>query len=107
MLSLVSAPTMLTPQDVSTTQNAYYATMSVLHNILINNAQNINDVDIIFTSMCCGYGKMSYKESAKQMLRAINDYIYYKPNNLTNNISLCEPNINEQPRIYANNEWFE
>jgi len=34
--SLVISPTMLLPQNVSNTKNAYYATMSVLYNILIN-----------------------------------------------------------------------
>jgi len=34
--SLVISPTMLLPQNVSNTKNAYYATISVLYNILIN-----------------------------------------------------------------------
>jgi O-acetyl-ADP-ribose deacetylase (regulator of RNase III) len=56
--SLVVSPTMLLPQNVSNTKNAYYATMEALYNILINKKENINDIDIIFTSLCCGYGKM-------------------------------------------------
>jgi hypothetical protein len=34
--SLVISPTMLLPQNVSNTKNAYYATIAVLYNILIN-----------------------------------------------------------------------
>jgi hypothetical protein len=52
---LVSCPTMLTPQNVSETQNVYYATMSALYNVIINKKMDINNVDIIITSMCCGY----------------------------------------------------
>jgi len=107
MKSLISAPTMLVPQDVSLTHNAYYAALSVLHNILINNEYNIDDVDIIFTSMCCGYGKMSYKESARQIIKAIRFYRLYNPTSFTENISLCQPNIDEQPRLYANLDFFD
>jgi len=35
--ALVISPTMLLPQDVSTTKNAYYATMAVLYNSLDTN----------------------------------------------------------------------
>ena len=52
--ALVVSPTMLLPQNVSGTKNAYYATMAVLYNILVNRKENINDIDIIFTSFCCG-----------------------------------------------------
>ena len=34
--SLIISPTMLLPQNVSNTKNAYYATMAVLYNICIN-----------------------------------------------------------------------
>ena len=72
--SMVVSPTMLLPQDVSKTQNAYYATMAVLYNVLCNRKEDINKVDILLTSMCCGYGKMSDETSLNQILKAIEDY---------------------------------
>jgi len=55
--SLVISPTMLLPQNVSTTKNAYYSTMAVLYNILVNRKNNLEDVNILFTSLCYGYGR--------------------------------------------------
>lgn len=105
--ALVASPTMLFPQNVSKTKNAYYATMATLYNILINQKNRIEDIDIIFTSFCCGYGKMSYEESFKQILQGIKDYQTYNPVIINHNIILKEPNLNEQPKVYANSEWFD
>lgn len=104
---LVSAPTMLLPQNVKNTQNAYYASMAVLHNIIINNKNFIKNknIEIIFTSMCCGCGKMNVKESLNQTLKAINDYHTYKPIIVNQNFILNEPNLDEQPNNYFNTEW--
>lgn len=104
--SLVISPTMLLPQNVSKTKNAYYATMAFLYNILINNKNNLNDIDIIFTSFCCGYGKMDEDISIKQIINGIKDYIYYKPNIINQNIIINEPNLYEQPKYYQNSEFF-
>ncbi len=104
--SLVVAPTMLLPQDVSTTKNAYYATMAVLYNIIINKKEDLNNIDIIFTSLCCGYGKMNDDESIAQITQGINDYKYYNPTIINENIILHEPNLLSQPKIYQNTEWF-
>lgn len=104
--SLVISPTMLLPQNVSQTKNAYYATIAVLYNILINNKEDINNIDIIFTSFCCGYGKMDEDESIKQILEGLNDYIYYKPKIVNKNIIINEPNLYEQPKYYQNTEFF-
>ena len=104
--SLVVAPTMLLPQDVSDTKNAYYATMAILYNILINQNQNINEIDIIFTSLCCGYGKMSYQTSIDQILKGIEDFKKYNPQIINDNIIIHEPNLLNQPKIYQNTEWF-
>lgn len=104
--NLVVAPTMLLPQNVSNTQNAYYATMATLYNILSNHNENINNIDIIFTSFCCGYGKMSEDESLNQILKGFNDYHLYNPMIVNNNIILKEPNKLEQPKYYQNTEWF-
>ena len=100
--SLVVAPTMLLPQDVSNTKNAYYATMSVLYNILINKREDINNIDIIFTSFCCGYGKMDEDESINQILQGIKEYKFYNPTVINENIIVHEPNLLSQPKIYQN-----
>lgn len=104
---LVVSPTMLLPQNVSKTKNAYYSTMASLYNILINNKHNIDDVDIIFTSLCCGYGKMDESESVKQIMEGINDYVKYQPKIVRKNIVINEPNLSEQPKYYQNTEFFE
>ena len=104
--SLVISPTMLLPQNVSNTKNAYYATIAVLYNILINRKENINDIDIIFTSFCCGYGKMEEDESINQIINGIKDYVNYKPKILNKNIIINEPNLCDQPKYYQNTEFF-
>lgn len=106
MKSLIVSPTMLLPQNVSETQNAYYSVIAVLYNILINNKKSLDDIDIIFTSMCCGFGKMSVKKSIVQTLKAINNYEKYNPFIVNNNIILNEPTLRQQPKIYQNTEWF-
>jgi O-acetyl-ADP-ribose deacetylase (regulator of RNase III) len=105
--SLVVAPTMLLPQNVSQTNNAYYCTMAVLYNILINKKETLDNVDIIFTSFCCGYGKMDEQTSMNQILNGIDDYSSYEPIIIDDNIIVCQPNINEQPKLYQNTEWFQ
>lgn len=105
--SLVVAPTMLLPQAISGTRNAYYATMAVLYNILVNRCENLDDVDILMTSFCCGYGRMSEQESLQQILDGIRDYRDYKPMRLTKSIILAEPNLAEQPKYYQNTEWLD
>jgi O-acetyl-ADP-ribose deacetylase (regulator of RNase III) len=105
--SLVVSPTMLLPQNVSNTRNAYYATMAVLYNVLVNRKEKIEDVDILFTSFCCGYGKMSEDSSIQQIMDGIKDFIYYKPNIINKNIIINEPNLYQQPKYYQNTEFFQ
>jgi O-acetyl-ADP-ribose deacetylase (regulator of RNase III) len=104
--SLIISPTMLLPQNVSNTKNAYYATMAVLYNILINKNENIEEIDILFTSFCCGYGKMEEDVSIQQILDGLNDYIYYKPKLIYKDIIVNEPNLYDQPKYYQNTEFF-
>jgi len=61
--------------------------MAVLYNVLMNN-QNISfdSVDILLTSMCCGFGIMDVDTSINQILRAICDYKMYKPSFLCRNV---------------------
>lgn len=105
--SLIVAPTMLLPQDISKTHNVYYATMAILYNIIINKKEKLDNVNIIFTSFGCGYGKMNEDESIRQIIDGINDYKNYKPNVLNNSIIINEPNLFEQPKYYQNSEWIE
>ena len=98
---------MLLPQNVSNTKNAYYATISVLYNILINKKEKLENVDIIFTSFCCGYGKMKEDVSIQQIIDGIKDYINYKPKVINENIIINEPNLYAQPKYYQNTEFFK
>jgi O-acetyl-ADP-ribose deacetylase (regulator of RNase III) len=104
--SLIVSPTMLLPQNVSNTDNAYYCTVAILNNILINRNEDIDNINIIFTSLCCGYGKMDELESINQILKGINKFRLYKPTIINNDIIVHEPNLFEQPKIYQNTEWF-
>jgi O-acetyl-ADP-ribose deacetylase (regulator of RNase III) len=104
--SLIVSPTMLLPQNVSNTMNAYYATMAVLYNILINKKENIEEIDIIFTSLCCGYGKMEEDVSIQQIIDGVKDYINYKPKVIYDDIIINEPNLKDQPKYYQNSEFF-
>ncbi len=42
--SLIVSPTMLLPQDVSKTQNAYYTTIAILYNIFVNRKEDLHHV---------------------------------------------------------------
>lgn len=104
--SLVLSPTMLLPQKVDKTQNAYYATMAILYNIHINKRETVEDIDIIFTALCCGHGKMDNEVAMNQILKGIREYHTYKPHIINENIIINEPNMHEQPKYYENTEWF-
>ena len=104
--SLIISPTMLLPQNVSNTKNAYYATMAVLYNICINKKENIEETDIIFTSFCCGYGKMEEDVSIQQIINGLKDYIDYKPKLVYKDVIINEPNLYDQPKYYQNTEFF-
>lgn len=104
--ALVVSPTMLLPQNVSNTKDAYYATMAILYNVLINRKEKLEDVDILFTSFCCGYGKMEEDVSIQQIMQGINDYHDYRPTTIYRNIILNEPNLFDQPKYYQNTEFF-
>jgi O-acetyl-ADP-ribose deacetylase (regulator of RNase III) len=104
--SLVISPTMLLPQNVSNTKNAYYATIAVMYNIVINKKERLEDVDIIFTSFCCGYGKMDEDVSIRQIIDGLHDYSNYTPEITNKNIIINEPNLYDQPKYYQNTEFF-
>lgn len=103
--SLVVAPTMLLPQDVSQTQNAYYATQAVLY-IIQQQVASLDDVDILLTSFCCGYGKMEEETAVQQILLGIRDFPRYVPTWTSQNAVVHEPNLIDQPKYYQNTEFF-
>jgi len=73
-----------------------------LYNVLINHRENINNVDIIFTSFCCGYGKMTEEESINQIIKGFQDYHKYNPRIIINNESLTLIHRNYVFALYTN-----
>jgi len=68
---LAHAPTMMMPENVENTTNAYLAFRSVLTEILQFNKKNHNKIKHIVTpSFCTGAGEMSVLRAAKQMKMA-------------------------------------
>ena len=108
---LVVSPTMLLPQDVSNTNNAYYSALFALEGITTYDKDD-SKYDIILTSLCCGYGKMDEEKSVLQIFRAIQHYKLPSKFQFARHwggkwdYSICEPNLSEQPKIYQNTEWF-
>lgn len=105
--SLILSPTMLLPQVIRGTNNVYYATMAILFNILVNRGESLEDVDILFTSMGCGYGKMRVKDSIRQIKKAIRDYPSYEAVIHDDSTILHQPNLNEQHPYKQNVEFMD
>lgn len=105
---VIISPTMLLPQDVSRTLNAYYATMAILYNIILIQQENINNVDILFTSFCCDYGNMKAQISIDQIMQGIVDYRKYvdATSCIYTDSLIREICLDYQPKYYQNTEWF-
>jgi len=109
---LISAPTMWRPQDVSMTNNAYYAMLSTLSLIRKYNETALPTRQIttlICPGLCTGYGKMSYKQSAEQIARAMIEF--YNHIRITSDHMESDPTsilkelgVNKQAKIYMNKE---
>lgn len=95
---LVSAPTMLLPQNVKSTKNAYYAMKAVLK---VWNREGT----LVVPLLACGIGKMDLNDAAIQIKKAIDENHEYERNLYVpkNYINI----LNEQPKIYENTEFFE
>lgn len=104
--SLIIAPTMLLPQDISNTQNVYFATMAIMHNLLVNRQENLDNIDVLFTSFGCGFGKMSADKSIHQIMCGLENFHDYVPEYINKDVLICEPNLSQQPKYYQNSEWF-
>ena len=63
---LCVSPTMLLPQNVSETNNAYYCTMAALYNILINKKEDIN-LGIYGRNKCINLNKKQKLSSVKEI----------------------------------------
>ena len=103
---LVMAPTMWLPQDVSETQNAFHACVAGL---LM--AETLPVKEIVIPAMCCGYGKMTPEDSAKQCVAAVHVWRQYRLSKVhqritrkTDTFCMLEY-VGPQPRLYMNMEW--
>jgi O-acetyl-ADP-ribose deacetylase (regulator of RNase III) len=64
-------PTMFTPQNVSSTRNAYHAFKMILE--LLNKLPKKHR-NVLVPGLCTGVGRMTAKESAQQILQAWTDH---------------------------------
>ena len=106
--TLVSAPTMFLPHDVSLTNNAYHAMMATF--MAFHKYGKCKY--LIATGLCCGYGKMDPVVSAKQIRQAYDDFLNGIVSEQIEYIS--DPTIvltrnldHEQPLNYNNREIHE
>ena len=112
---LIVSPTMLLPQDVSRTNNAYTAMLAVLQACASHNRDN-DRTPIRFCvvpALCCGYGKMPTRESAAQCRRAYDNFVQngmqepvLSSTTQSGRVSLYPCRLDEQPKYYENSEFF-
>lgn len=102
---LITAPTMLLPQDVSMTRNVYYATLAALP--IARSTRELRT--IVIPAMGTGYGKVSPADAAKQVHDAIETFeagAIELPSAQT--IAQEQPSsqkiMDEQPDTYENRE---
>lgn len=105
--SLVIAPVMLQSPDVSTTYNAYYATMAILYNLVYVVGIDINNVDVLIPALCTG-AKMTNEMSVYQIIYGIVKFSEYIPTFINSyyRVVICEPNLYQQKNLFYNAEWF-
>ena len=105
--TLVSAPTMFLPHDVSGTRNAYHAMMAALMAFAKQGGERL-----VATGLCCGYGKMDPVVSAGQIREAYDDFLRgYTPPELERmddpSFVVTQDRDDEQPANYDNREIHE
>lgn len=107
---LVVVPTMFLPHDVSKTRNAYHAFMAALHVLEKMHKDNSSIHILACPALCCGYGKMTYEDSATQIYQAFieykNGYVLPEESNykMIQNVYIGPNRDNEQPDNYDNRE---
>jgi len=100
--TLICAPTMLLPQNITGTRNAYHAMKAILKVWPC-------DGNLLVPMLGCGCGKLSYQAAAEQMHEAISE-----PRKYSNFEDLYVPTLLEQskinleqPKYYSNTEFFD
>ena len=96
-VSVVVAPTMLMPQDVRGTHNAYYAMRAALEA-----ASAAKVVRLVTPGMCTGCGMVSAPDAIADMSRAHADFLAGRPWPVT-----LDEIMEEQPLWYENTEFKE
>ena len=95
---VISAPTMLLPQDVQNTHNAYHATYAAL-----SAARDDPRIDVVYImGMCTGCGKMPAATAVRQMALALEDVTAARPARYSS-----DDIAHEQPRYYMNTEFIQ
>lgn len=92
---LIVAPTMLLPQNVKDTKNAYYALNAALWE-----ADWTGISTLVVPGMCTGYGKMDVLTAVTQMKTAHEDFQHGRRCGKT-----TEEILKEQPKYYENLEF--
>lgn len=108
---LVCAPTMLLPQPVEETSNAFWAMLAVLRAVDKINAAKPVIHHIVGTAMCCGWGKMDPEVAAAQVRQAYDVWLQTRGTAMAAaydrlqaqcDVYFHQANMEEQPDIYQN-----
>ena len=98
---LITSPTMLMPQKVEKTPNAFLCMIGVIQ-LLKEYKHFINPEDeLIIPSLCCGWGGMDANISIQQIIEAL------EHKNVENLNLDFQKIIKSQPKFYENTEWFD
>lgn len=94
---LVVAPTMLLPQDVSSTRNAYLAMNAALWTAHAHGVSTL-----VVPGMCTGYGRMPPDVALSQMKQAHDDFLAGRRHGVP-----LDQILQEQPKFYENTEFVD
>jgi O-acetyl-ADP-ribose deacetylase (regulator of RNase III) len=100
--SLVVAPTMLLPQAVPETRNAFHAMAGVLQ--CVWGLRGDDSAELVVPPLCCGYGRMRPADSAAQIVEAF--AAAATRGALVQQPIEVDAILREQPKYYANTEWI-
>lgn len=99
--SLIAAPTMLLPQNIKGSNNAYHAMKAILK-------VWPGDGVLIVPILGGGVGRMPPEEVYKQIKRAMDEYSGYLMDSLyLPSTSELTQIMNEQPKVYENSEFIK
>lgn len=112
---VIVSPTMLLPQDVSGTDNAYTSMLAILRACVSHNMTVQEPIRFcVIPALCCGYGKMNARRSAAQCRRAFDHLVKFgmqEPVQIvttpTGVAKLYPCQLDDQPKYYENREFFE